>query len=405
MIDSSISWTLGIMSLSLFYYFNTPLILFMLFIDGFYETFTKYHIGGILSGSMLYFVGWFYFILIKLSILTFLLIKNYDGISKKYISTKKCLNAMIKLTNLTGMKSDDIVMMEYVNNKAIYIDNICQSVQQKYNVTKTYILNKTTEIVETELYQDVKYVTQVSDYVIENVYDFVKTNASLVGEFIYYIPMYKTYSDKCNSYYTIGSNLYQKSNGSDDIFNSTDLASTMMQDSAPLKMDIDMSNLGDLAGMMSDFLDSFANTTTATSDSTLIPKINFDLPSSWYPNSIYTNSSNIPAIISENWSPDELCSSMILHSNNNICNSNTNSNSKRIDESDYEDETLLDETLLDETLLDETLLDDDISDLIYRGGEFDDKLLKHAFDTVATITSVQNNSKISLKKKNKNKKH
>lgn len=392
MIESSISWTIGLMLTYLFYCIGTPFVLLLILLDGFIGTFSKYHMGLLLSGLVLCLCGWFDFALVKFCLLSFLLIKNFDQLSKKYTSGKKCLHAMLKLTRLTGMKSDELDMMEYVDSTTSYVDKKIAYVDNSYNNAKNIATTKINEVIETELYKDVKYAISVSDYVIGNVFDFVKTNTMLAGELVYSIPYLKGYLDKGNKYLTVGNDLYSKYD-KEDPFDSPNLANDMKVET-PLNMNIDMDKLGDLAGMMTNFLDSIGGMNFGAQENHKQFDRQIHMPYQ------YTDYSTLPSppadfvdYVEDIPDPTKwgLSSSMILHNNT------------RID--DIDDITPLDEEI--ETKLDdepEIMSDDEIHEMLNRGGKINEKQLSHAFNTVSEITSKKNNStinntKITLKKK------
>lgn len=389
MIESSISWTIGLALTYLFYCIGTPFVLLVILLDGFIGTFSKYHVGLCLSGLILCLCGWFDFVLVKFCLLSFLLTKNFGQLSKKYTSGKKCLHAMLKLTRLTGIKSDELDMMEYVDSTTTYIDKKIEHVDNSYNTVKSMAIAKTNKVVETELYKDITYAVSISDYVIGNVFDFVKVNTMLAGEFVYAIPYLRGYLDKGNKYLTVGNDLYSKYD-KEDPFDSPNLANDMKVE-APLNMNIDMDKLGDLAGLMTNFLDSIGGMNIGTQENHKQFDKQIHMPYQ------YTDYSKLPpstdTFVDDILDPTKwgLSSSMILHNN------------MRID--DIDDITPLDEEI--ETKLDdepEIMSDDEIHEMLNRGGKISEKQLSHAFNTVSEITSKKNNStinnaKITLKKK------
>jgi hypothetical protein len=281
---------------------------------------------------------------------------------------------MLKLTRLTGIKSDELDMMEYVDSTTTYVDKKIEYVDNTYNTIKSNVVTKTNEVIETELYKDIVYAVSVSDYVIGNVFDFVKVNTMLVGEFVYSIPYLKGYLDKGNKYLSVGNDLYSKYD-KEDIFESPNLASEMKIE-APLNMNIDMDKLGDLAGLMTNFLDSIGsmNLEMPPIPTQTVQHIDYSqLPPAEDDDNVYFDKNAF--LDPKKWGYQEnLSSSMILHN-------------KRIDD---------DLTQLEDDL---TPLDEDISEMLNKGSKISDKQLSHAFSTISTITSKKNNSKITLKKK------
>lgn len=390
MIESSISWTICMLLTYLFYYIGTPFLLLLVFLDAFVGEFTKYHMGFILSGLILNLCGLFNFILVKFCLLSFLLIKNYDQLVKKYISGKKCLHAMLKLTRLTNMQSEKIDMMEYIDSTSTYVDNKIQYLNKSYLTAKTKIVETTNEIVETEMICDLKYAIKLSDNLIENLYNFAKVNTLLVGEFVYSIPYLKSYFDKGNKYLSVGTDLYSKYD-KEDPFESPNLLEDMKIET-PLNMQIDMDKLGDLAGMMTNFLDQMGG-------------MNLDQNMFGNNNNIHNMiDSDITFNFNENWHQNKLSNFEILE--------NFNSRIDEIDDEmtplDDEIETNLMSPMLLNTNLDkienmESAFDEEIHEMLNRGGKINEKQLLHAFDTVSKITSNTENfdSKITLKRKNK----
>jgi len=358
MIESSINWTIGLILTSLFFYVGMPFVLLLILFDGFLGSFTKYHMGLLLAGIVYATCGVFNFILVKFCLLSFLLIKNFNQLFKKYVSGKKCLNAMLKLTRLTGIKSDELDVMEYVDSTTTYIDNKINCVNDKYSEIKNIVIQKNNEICKTELYKTIECHISECDHVIDLIICCIKNNAILFGELIYSIPFFKSYIDKGNKYLKIGNDLYSKYD-KDDIFESPNLMTELKADN-PINMNIDMEKLGDLAGLMTNFLDSFGD-------------INLNLQSEMFN----------------------------INQNNDL----NETNLKTTDISNIDDET----TLLDDEIeiinkpnqivSDNVMSDDEINQILNRGGQIDEKYLLHAFETISNLTEKNNDAKISLKRK------
>lgn len=299
MIESTAGWTIGLILTYMFYTFGTPFFLLLTLIDGFMSTFSKYHVGLFFSGLLMCLCGFVDFLLVKFSILLFLLIKNFDWLSKKYISGKKCLHAMLKLTRLTGIKTDELDMMEYLDKKSTYVDETIVTIEKKYDQIKNQVIEKIVETTETELYKDTVYLISISDYAISEIVDFTKVNFQLAGEFLHSVPYVKTYLEKGNKYLTVGTDLYSKYDKGDEMA-STNLAESMNV-GTPLNMNIDMDKLGDLAGLMTNFLDQFGDmgNTTLNVEKTHEYTSNryFDFPLAIHQNSTHFEPNDKPNII------------------------------------------------------------------------------------------------------------
>lgn len=377
MIESSISWTIGLTLSCLLFYMKTPFFLLLILIDGFLNNFTKYHVGFFLSGLLLFIFGLVNFMFVKFCILSFLFIKNFSYISKKYVSGKKCLHAMLKLTKMTGMKSDELDIMEYIDNKTTYVDNKVKYLNELYTETKNNIISKINEVSESELLKDVKYGISITDHAIEEIVYFGKQNLLLVGEIFYSIPYLKSYLDKGNKYISIGNDMFIKYENDnlfgEQIVTSKDHATINNQtEDIPTEMNIDMEKLGDLAGLMTGFLDSIGemNLNVNEKNNDFLIHQNFQMPFD------FTNLTN----------------SMII-----------DDSKKRIDE-DVDDITPLDDELEENVFnikenSDEVLSDDDIHELLTRGGKINEKHFSHALKSIEKITTEKDNTKISLKKK------
>ena len=416
MLKFDITWTSGIILLFLFYYIKIPLILMLLTFDGFIGTFTKYHIGLILSMLVLFCFGWASFFFVKICVLVFLLIKNIDHLIKKYTSLKKCLNAMIKLTKLTNIQSDELDMMEYTNNKIVFIDEKYNYVNNKYTTLKNNALTKFDNITNSELCKDFLYCCSVSDMFIENSYYFIKNNFIIVGEILYHVPICKKYTDKYISYYGIGSDMYSKSNG-DNILESTDLKSSLIEDDQIGNMNIDMSQLGDIAGMMTDFLDTFTNDMKHNLEDDNMFKLNdSDLAFQSSKMSLriddcdseteYTIENENKLIITGN--ETTLLDDETLLDDDDVFLLDRNFLSKNItidrNTEKYIDTLFTDNRIevLSDIQNDNISNEDDISELLEKGDDLDDEIVEHAFKKISDITSSnQNDTKILLKKKNK----
>ena len=350
MLESLIGWSVGLMCIYLFYQFRTLFLLMLLVIDGFFGNFNKYHCFAIFASVILQMFGIYNFVFIKICLAIYSFISNFSYISKKYTSGKKCINAILKLADLTNMKTDEMYMIEKINSMSTSVENFANDVNDNYMLIKHKVLDNVNYAINTEIFTDAIYTIKIIDTGINTIVNFGCTNLLLIGEFIYWIPLFRTYIDKANGYATACNNLYLQYEG-DNVFDSPNLATDV--GASHLNMDIDIDKLGDLAGLMTDFLASIENINDA-------PKVNnfLELDNNFLTSIEHLN--NTPKI-------------------NNILELDDNF------------------TKLD----DDYLIDDEINEIINKGGKVNDKNFENAKNNIEIITSSMcDNSKIVLKRKN-----
>lgn len=339
----TIGWTVGIILLQLFYYFGAKFGLILVLFDGFFKSFSKYHGALALICIIWSMFGIYELLFVKLCIGFCLFIMNYDQILKKYVGGKKCMGAMLKLAQLTQIESEEIEVMEFVNNIMNNVDDCVNYVGDKYNDTKNMIVNKVGKHMSSELSNDVKGVIKNFDCKIQSVVDFIQTNAMLIGEFLCSI----SYLEKGKKYLIVGNSLYLKYNNSENYLDSPNLADEMNVGTKLTNIDIDMEKLGGLADLMTDFLSNLKN---------MEPETN-----------TFENRADFLSL-------------------SDVKNKNVEINQCLID---------VDEDI---TKLDEDLFDDEINEMLNKG-KINEKQLSHAFCTVSAITSKKENPKISIKLK------
>ena len=105
------------------YLFELPILFLVTLLDGFYRSFTKYHIGTIFLLTICMTLGLFKVFIINSIIMTFILIKNFTLLQNYYGLFKNSLDNFVSFNIL--MKDNNNVM-----DVAIYINYILDIIEQ-----------------------------------------------------------------------------------------------------------------------------------------------------------------------------------------------------------------------------------------------------------------------------------
>ena len=141
----NINWILSLFLLPLYYIFGFVITALITILDGFVNTYTKYHcILFVLLITISFFdmlsICWWICII---GILYF--IENYNYITKQYVTLKRTTENTLKMINLekklqfkkATLTPNDIIMIENTNKMFGHIDNIVNRTQSSYNFIKS----------------------------------------------------------------------------------------------------------------------------------------------------------------------------------------------------------------------------------------------------------------------------
>jgi hypothetical protein len=204
-----ISWTIGIILLSLFYFIGSPILVLGLMVNGFMKSFTKYHIGGLFSLFILMIFGFLEMFLISLGVGMFLLLKNSEYLAKSYYTIRQTMQNLIKLidinkklTNSDIETSADLKNMEYVLNS---LETNIRKVNSKYDSFRNYHVVRINNSI---LISDLCIVVKKIDIVLNVSFNAIKNNCKLITDELCKIYFVKKYINKIGTYYNSGNTLY-----------------------------------------------------------------------------------------------------------------------------------------------------------------------------------------------------
>jgi len=195
----------------LFYLFGFPVLPIGILLHGLLKTFTKYHIASLFSSFIYMIFGFLYTFIIGFSIVTFLLIKNYDYLLRCYKVFKQTMQNSINISKYNDGQSkydkQDLETIEYVNDKFDTMENKLAIVTNKYNILKTkYILLPINDFKKSTLANDLVTLGEYTELFIWSLK--LKDNYTLIYDLILSINFIKKLIDKIKLYFGSWSTIY-----------------------------------------------------------------------------------------------------------------------------------------------------------------------------------------------------
>lgn len=200
--------TLFMVLIMLYFTFGEIILPIAVLLDTILNKITPKHFGLLLTSMLYIFLGLYNLILIKLLVLTFLFILNYEKIKAKYFLLRKALDNLVKLVEIEGNEDDpDLKLVKSINNKILFVEN-------KINMTKSFLNFRLREKVNcfygSVLQKDCLFIINKTEQCLIFVYGFMEKNTMIIINALKFVPYIKFIFDELSEWKLICNKIYDE---------------------------------------------------------------------------------------------------------------------------------------------------------------------------------------------------